>query len=135
MPKVVLDTNVWVSAVVVPHGVCAGLVQQLTRNRWQLITSPPLLHELERVLTVKFGYPEPELRRTMAFVQSLSTCVEPTQRLNVVTAHELDNRVLECAIAAQADLIITGDTKHLIPLKQIRGIPIQLPRAVLTRLG
>ncbi len=134
MTRLVLDTNVWVSSVVVPGSVCERLVQRLARLDLQLATSAALLTELERVLKGKFGYTTEEVRRGMTFVRSLCTVVEPTQQVTAVSAHEADNRVLECAIEAQADLIVTGDKQHLLPLKHYRGIPIESPGAVLARL-
>ncbi|MFQ5691273.1 MAG: putative toxin-antitoxin system toxin component, PIN family, partial [Gemmatimonadota bacterium] len=45
-----------------------------------------------------------------------------------------DNRVLECAVAAGVDWIVSGD-RHLLTLRVFRGIPIRTARQVLTVLG
>lgn len=53
--------------------------------------------------------------------------VWPTITLAVVTAKESDNRILECAVAGHADVIVTGDRKHLLKLGAYEGIPIVSP--------
>jgi predicted nucleic acid-binding protein len=67
-------------------------------------------------------------------MRALSQLVLPRVRLAVVTAKESDNRVLECAVEGQADVIVTGDRKHLLPLGSYAGIPIITPRDFLTSI-
>jgi predicted nucleic acid-binding protein len=55
-------------------------------------------------------------------------------RLSGLVTAEADHRVLECALAARADFLVTGDKKHLHPLKRFRGIRILSPRAFLDEL-
>ncbi len=135
MHQVVLDTNVWVSAFLSPGGTCEQLLQQLVNHRVEVIVSPALVDELKGVLHKKMGASDAKLKEVLALVGSMSLMVVPRERVNVVTDDESDNRVLECALEARADLIVTGDAKHLLPLRTFRGIPIQSPRAVLDRLG
>jgi predicted nucleic acid-binding protein len=47
--------------------------------------------------------------------------------LNVIEKPEGDNRVLECAVDGRADFVVPGDTKHLLPLQDYRGIKIRGP--------
>lgn len=131
MPRVVLDTNVWVSAFIAPGGVCDELVQALVVRGAQLITSTVLLRELERVLRQKFGASEQGVQNALSLVDSTCELVEPTERVRVVKGKDDDNRVLECALAARADAIISGDTRHLLPLGTFQGIPILSPRIAL----
>jgi len=60
-------------------------------------------------------------------MRRLSDLVAPTFTLTDIVAKESDNRFLECAVAGRADLIVTGDRKHLLPLGAFRGIPIVSP--------
>ena len=60
-------------------------------------------------------------------IREISTLTAPTKRLTVVKEKERDNRVLECATEGKAQHIVTGDTKHLQPLKEHRGIKILSP--------
>jgi predicted nucleic acid-binding protein len=53
--------------------------------------------------------------------------VETTSRIDVISNPGGDNRVLECAIDGRAEMIVTGDTKQILPLKEYRGIKILSP--------
>lgn len=60
--------------------------------------------------------------------------VFPTDRATGATADPDDEMVLECALAGEADFIVTGDKKHLLPLRQFRDIPIVNPAEFLRRV-
>jgi len=129
--RVVLDTNVWISALVFPGGVCDQLLRRFRQSpSVELVTSPSILREFERVLIEKFGYAEHDARSLQQVVEQLAVVVEPQQRLAVIQKPDADNRILECAVAGHADLLVTGDTKHLLPLRAFHGIPIRSPREV-----
>jgi predicted nucleic acid-binding protein len=61
----------------------------------------------------------------------MATLVEPTERITLVTAKDDDNRILECAVAARADYLVTGDKEHLLPLRSIGPTQIVAPAAFL----
>ena len=132
--RVVLDSNVWLAAVLFPGRVCDQLLACLRAGRAQLVVSPPLLDEVARVLRRKFDFGVEEAQAVLKEMRSMAHVIEPTMHVGAVAHDEADNRVLECALAARADLIVTGDTKHLLPLKQFQGIPIRSPGDVLSRL-
>jgi len=50
-------------------------------------------------------------------------------------ADPADAKILACAVAGKADVIVTGDKRHLLPLKKYRGIPIVSPAEFLDRIG
>jgi putative PIN family toxin of toxin-antitoxin system len=131
--RVVVDTNVLVSALFfggTPERVLlAGL-----HGRIQLLTSRALLAELERVLVRKFKLPRRDTHAAIALLQEVADVVEPAVRVTVVAECDADNRVLECAAAGGADVIVTGDSRHLLPLGSFQGIPIVDPAAFATRL-
>ncbi len=129
--RVVLDSNVWLAALLFPGGACDELLSCLRAGQAQLFLSPPLLDEVGRVLRRKFDFGVEQARAVLKEMRSMAHIVEPTLQVAAVAHDEADNRVLECALAARADLIVTGDTKHLLPLKQFQGIPIRSPRDVL----
>ena len=133
--KVVLDTNVWVSALAFPGGTCDQLLQYFIRHpAIEIIASPFILHEFERVLLEKIGLSSHETGLALWTLRTVTTSVEPKERIGVVKEKDSDNRILECAVAAEADLLVTGDTKHLLPIKIFREIPIRSPREVFDRL-
>lgn len=134
--RVVLDTNVWISALVFPGGVCDQLVRKLRESpSVVLLTSPFILQEFERVLVEKFGYAQHDAEPLRRAVEQFSTVVEPQGQVTVIHHPDADNRILECAVDGQADLLVTGDAKHLLPLQTFRGIRICSPREILDLLG
>ena len=134
MTRVVLDTNVWLSALLFPRGTCDQLLKALRSRRVSLWTSAVLLEEARGILCHKFDHTAHEAERVIDTIRAMATLIEPTERLDVVKRDPPDNRVLECAVAAQADRIISGDTRDLQPLGAFRGIPIVSPRAALDEL-
>lgn len=57
-------------------------------------------------------------------LRALATILEPQRRPSVIQRNEADNRILECAVEASADYIVTGDRQHLLPLKEHLGTRI-----------
>lgn len=135
--RVVLDTNVWVSALAFPGGACDQLLQRLLWHPGiELIASAFILKEFERVLSEKLDFPYQATEFACQTLRQMVTLVEePTKRIKVVKQKDADNRILECAVAAKAELLVTGDTKHLLPLKVFRSILIKSPRDILNGLG
>jgi putative PIN family toxin of toxin-antitoxin system len=119
---VVVDTNTLVSGLGW-SGPPSVIVDALLAGELVLVSSPPLLDELERVLAY------PKLARVFddpagvtALVRSVADVVEPTSTLAAV-ADEPDNRVLEAAVEAGVDAVVTGDA-GLLALVEFQGIPV-----------
>lgn len=70
-------------------------------------------------LRTKFSWDDQAIKNAVRHVSSVATVVKPAAKLAIL-ADEPDNRILECARAAEADLIVTGD-KHLLVLKEFEG--------------
>lgn len=120
---VVFDTNIFVSALVFPGGRAEEAIIRILSGTDHLVISKPLLDELLVVLARKFNRDREELSRVALWISELAEWVHSSRRLNVVD-DEADNRVLECAVAGKAELIITGD-KALLQLKSFEGILIE----------
>ena len=133
MIRVVADTNVYVSAIVF-GGNCEAILALARAGVVELFISPTLLRELRSVLTNTFDWPEARTREALAEVARLTTVLRPTIRFSGLVTAEADHRVLECAVTARADVLVTGDKKHLQPLKGFRGIRVVSPRAFLDEL-
>ena len=133
MRRVVLDTNVYLSAI-----LFAGppeVIVHLARSRaLLLVVSAPILAELTRVLRTKFDWTATQAREAVQEIRSLAVEVRPRERVRVIAADEPDNRVLECAVAGSVQAIVTGDWHHLRPLEPFRGMPILTPREFLDHL-
>ena len=131
-PRVVIDTNVFVSALNFggkPDEVLALALE----GEIQLIVSPFILAETAGVLLEKFGWSHQRVQEALEAIQAIATIVHPTEWISLIKALDTDNRILECAVEGKADVIVTGDTKHLQPLKTFRGIPILSPAEFLRR--
>jgi putative PIN family toxin of toxin-antitoxin system len=120
--KVVFDTNILVSALVFPGGRGEAALRRIIDEKDQLFLSKPILDELLGILGRKFSRDAEELAHAAVFLTDLSLVVKSRRRLRVVQ-DEPDNRILEAAVTARADLIVTGD-KALLALRQYRDVRI-----------
>ena len=130
--RVVLDTNVFVSAYVFPGGAPEEVLALAIEKRLQVITSRPLLLELGRVLQEKFGWDPERAEAAIAQVLRVGEVVIPQEIVTDIRSDPPDNRVLEAAAEGDAERIISGD-RHLLKLRSWRGIEIQDPRTFLTQ--
>ena len=133
MIRVVADTNVYVSAIVF-GGTCEAILALARAGIVELFVSPAIQRELRLVLGQTFGWSELQVRETLDEINALASLVRPSGRLSGILGHEQDHRILECALGAHADFLVTGDKKHLLPLKTVRGVRIVSPREFLNLL-
>jgi uncharacterized protein len=132
--RVVLDTNIIVSGLGW-HGASHDIVDFCLDRRYELLLSPDLLLEIERVLHYpKFQFLSPRILGYLVALTEVAEIVRPNFQLAVVEADPTDNRVLECARAGGAEVIVSGD-RHLLDLAEFEKIPILRPRAFLDRFG
>jgi putative PIN family toxin of toxin-antitoxin system len=129
--RVVLDTNVLVSAILF-GGIPRQLLEAALTGDLDLVTSQPLLAELETVLTHKFEFASSMAASIRAEFEALSEVVEPVA-IKHVTRMAADDFVLATAVAGAAEVITSGD-KELLGLGSYERIPIQSPRDLADRL-
>lgn len=136
---VVLDTNVIVSAMLSSEGSPAEIIRRWEAEEFEVVTSPPLISEFERVI----NYPrvrkyirlsDEEIDTLKKRLKAVATLVEPQFILEIVEKDPADDRVLECAVAGGAAFIISGNT-HLLELGEHQQIVILEPTAFLAMLG
>lgn len=120
--RVVVDTNIFVSALAIHGGQAERALDRILEGRDDLIVSKAILRELVDVLGRKFGHDAEQLARAALFVADLAEVVQPRTRATV-QSDERDNDVLECALAGKADLIVTGD-REMLRLGEHRGARI-----------
>jgi len=116
----VLDTNVIISALNFP-GNERMVLELALRGRFELVLSWFILGEVCGVLTRKFGWDQERAVRAITGLQNAATVIEPPRLEEVIDGGHPDNRVLECAVAAGADYLVTGDRRYLLPLEEYRG--------------
>lgn len=120
--RVVFDTNIYVSAFVLPGSRVDSAVLKIIDGTDLLLISKPILDELLGVLARKFSRDVDELARVAVFLSEVVQLVRPRRTLDVLD-DEADNRILECAVAGKADAIVTGD-KAMLELQEYQGVRI-----------
>lgn len=131
--RVVLDTNIIVSACLRPEGAPATIVELALLGAFILCLSPDVLSEYKEVLSrPKFSRQSARIVELLAGIEEISELVIPTTRV-VLSPDEEDNRLLECAEAAEAEMLVTGNQRHFP--KHFGNTRIVTPREFLTDLG
>jgi putative PIN family toxin of toxin-antitoxin system len=124
--RVVCDTNIYISAYNfggLPKDIL-GLAQD---GFLELYISAFILEEVKRVLK-RFGWSRKEIKLALGNIIHFTTPVDTKWvSVDAVKDDPSDNYILECAIKARADVLVSGDN-HLRKLREFRGIPIIAPR-------
>jgi uncharacterized protein len=115
MIRVVFDTNVVISAHIYAGGLQHRVLKLGLEGHARLYVSSELAQEYERVLKEpRLNFPKPVIRSFLRRLREVATMVEPMRRL-AACSDEDDNRALECADAAGADFLVTGNKQHFPP--------------------
>lgn len=135
MLKVVLDANIFVSALINPHGKPAQILNYVFENKIRLFTSSSIIEELERVLSYsrlmkRHGLEKEELKEFISALLSIMSLVEERKTIEVIMDDPSDNKYLSCALNAKVDFIVSGNV-HLLNLKEYEGIRITTPAQLL----
>ena len=110
------------------------LLRQPLRGRYQMYLSEEILSETAEVLLSKesirhnFVYQDEDVRAYIGWLLSVAELVDDIPELSVVQNDPKDNMVVATAVAAKVDYLVTGDGKHLLPIKDYQGIFIIAPR-------
>jgi uncharacterized protein len=120
---VTADTNVLVAGLNFRGGNPYKFLELARAGKIWLAISDDILDEMADVLGRKFVWPESDIAEARRLILRYTHHVSPTKTLDVVKEDPDDNRILECAGAAQSDYIVTDDN-HLLRLKQFRNTPI-----------
>ena len=111
-PRIVLDTNVLVSALLKPHSLEDEVLRLALAGRFTLCVSPEVLAEYGRVLArPKFGFRPEHVATALRQLENAAGMFHSARALEI-SSHDSDNRFYECAAAAQAAFLVTGNLKH-----------------------
>lgn len=130
--KVFVDTNVWLSGRFRP-GLCAELLETLLESDTAILLDARVLDEFLRIARDKLKVDEPLLARTAAFFHQYAVQVPAAATPAAGVPDPDDAWIIAAALAAGADLFVTGD-KALLELGAIEGLPIIAPRTAYQRL-
>lgn len=133
--RVILDANLFISAVLVPHGRPAQILQAWRNGRFELVMSPAILAEIRRVLHYprlqrKHGWSETEIDAFLDGLRAAAIIVPGRVELAVVRDDPTDDKYVSAAVEADAAYIISGD-EHLKAIGSYQGIMILAPAAFL----
>lgn len=120
--KAVFGTSIYISAFVIPGGNAERAYLYALDGDFELCTSIAILTELARKLDEKFGWEKEKIEQLITSISNLATTFKTSPRLKVLS-DDPDNRILECALDAAAEFVVTGD-KHLLDLTRYQDIEI-----------
>ena len=139
MLRVVVDTNIFVSAQLSRNGVPAQVLKAWREHRFILLTSPAILAEVAETLAgfigrAPYAVSQTEVDEVVALLSTAAVQVPGSADVADAGIPDLDDLVfLACAVDGAADFIASGD-KHLKDLKAYRGMPIVTARELLDLL-
>ena len=125
-PRVVLDSNVFISAVLF-GGKPREILDLAIKGLIGIAVSDDILDEIKGALEgKKFQFPMKSVYASMREIEDLAELVEPKERIEAVPDDPEDNRVLECAAESGSNVIVSGDS-HLLALRSFGKIKITNP--------
>jgi putative PIN family toxin of toxin-antitoxin system len=130
--RVVVDTNVLVSGAIQKKGFPYKVVKAWEDDVLALVTSGPLIDEVDKVLhydkiRVRYSLKGEEIKQILLNLMRYSIFISNPPKLNVIKEDPSDNSILAAAIGGKADYIISGDS-HLLNLAVYKGISIVTPK-------
>ena len=122
MRKAVFDTNVYISALITPGKQAEKAWLLAVESQWEVYTSVAILTETAAILRGKFRWEDEWIKKALRHIARIARVIKPNIRLAILK-DDPDNRILECAKHAGAEVIVTGD-RHLLALSSFEGISI-----------
>jgi putative PIN family toxin of toxin-antitoxin system len=120
---VTLDTNIYISALNFRRGKPHEILQMAADGALRVAISPQILTEVLRGMRIKFRATDEDLQEAEALILGCTECFTPTQTLSVINEDPDDDRIIECALASDSNVIVCGD-KDLLRLGEYGGIKI-----------
>ena len=133
MTRVTLHSNVYLSGFVFGDKPKRVLEMAIDGEN-EIAVADPIIQEVRRHLLGKFGWSEPRAAEAVESITEFAKHVTPTEAIETVPTDPDDNRVLECAVSAGSQTIVTGDD-DLLRLVGFRGIEIVRVADFLTRFS
>jgi putative PIN family toxin of toxin-antitoxin system len=118
--RVVFDTNIFISALVIPGSLAEKAILKVIEGGDILVISRDIINEVLSVLSSKFSRDREALSHVAVMLSELGELVKPIKKVRIFK-DEPDNRILECAIHGRADVLVTGD-KEILQLREYKGI-------------
>ena len=131
MERVVLDTNVLISAIISSKGSPAKILDLWREGAFDLVFSEETLQELINVLSRGkmlriTGINEDELNRLVSYLRNSSIVVDSSEDISIAIEDPDDTKFISCAVQAGAKYIVSGD-HHLLDVEKFEGTAIVTP--------
>ena len=125
--KIVLDTNVFISGIFF-HGPPAQILEAWKKSKIQIVLSKEIIEEYQRVAeTLAEKFPEVDISSIIELITIYCEIID-TNGIEVFEFEDPDdNKFIECAIASNTKLIVSGD-KHLLKINGYQEIVVHKPR-------
>jgi putative PIN family toxin of toxin-antitoxin system len=130
--RVVLDTNVLIAAFIA-RGACTDVFERVI-NEHELILSPFILEEFERVMTRKLGLHGDRVLRAVKLLRRMGCVVKPVPLDSPACRDPDDDQILALTREDDVRILVTGDD-DLLTIGAFEGVPIVSPREFLTRMA
>ena len=130
MIRIFLDTNVLISATFW-YGSANKVIISISKKKISAFTTNQILDEYRKVIKRDFNHSEEEADERIAKLLEVLEIVSPSETVNFIKDDPSDNKVLEGALEASAGYILTYDAKHLLKIKEFKGIKIISPEEFL----
>ena len=138
MTRIVIDTNILVSAILTPKGNPAKILKLVLEGKLNLIISPAILEETQQVLRyprlaklmIKNKITKKEVYDFLGKMSKVAVITPDKLEIDAIPDDPADNKILACGLEGEADYIISGD-HHLTDLKIFQGIKIVNPATFL----
>jgi predicted nucleic acid-binding protein len=117
-------------------GPPSRVVEEAIDGRLALVLAQPVMVELERILTRKLDFGPRRWRQVEELLVDLAAEPAPAPKAppEAVTGDPDDDLILACAIEAEADAVVSGDRRHLLPVGEHRGVRVLTSQALLAEL-
>jgi putative PIN family toxin of toxin-antitoxin system len=123
----VLYTNVLIAAIVT-EGLCSKILHRARAGEFSLISCPFILKELRGILSKKFGLSQKDVALTMEPIsEAIYQVIDHGLKITDIFRDIDDDNIIACAVAAEADYLVTGDL-DLLEIKSYKDIKIITPR-------
>jgi len=123
--RIVLDTNIFISAALLGR-VCEEIIKFCRFGKVDVFISRDIIREIEDKLRSKFLWNNNQIRIFIDSILEFCHLIEVNEKIIFVKDDPDDDKILECAVTAKCDYIISGD-RHLIKLGAYKNIKILRP--------
>jgi putative PIN family toxin of toxin-antitoxin system len=128
--RIFLDTNVLISTYLVPDGTCSVVTRQVRENHTPIIDTI-VVNEIERVLRDKLEASHTERALSLQFLDAFTVVSNDGEQYAVDSSLQADRYILASAVAADADVLITGDNAFRAIDDEVPELSIRTPREFL----